>query len=56
MRFSCRERYHIHPSRRVVVIHTAPLHRGFLLARKCLLAFKLCSIHSNSTAKIQLFS
>ena len=39
-------RYHIHPPCCVVVIYAASLHRSFLFARKCFLAFKRFPIHS----------
>ena len=42
----CHHRYHIHPSRRVVAIYTASLHRGFLLSRKRFLTIKCCPVHN----------
>ena len=47
-------RHQIHHALRVVVTHTAALHRGLLLARKCLLALVNFALHVLS-AKILFF-
>lgn len=52
----CHHCNHIHPPSRVVIIYTAPLHRGLLLSSKCLLAFKCFSIHRFTSFMLQRYN